>query len=91
MGALTADRRLWLTRDRSAVVEDGDPAAAFLLAAPGTAISPTDVDRLGLSGDGERVSLPRAAEPEPAPEPEPEPEAEPIEKPAPAKPRKRKR
>jgi hypothetical protein len=45
---IIADRRLYVTADRSRLVEDGDGAAAFLLAPPGTEIDPTDVKRLGL-------------------------------------------
>jgi hypothetical protein len=33
-----ADRRLWLTADRSQAVEDGDSRAAFLLVAPGQSL-----------------------------------------------------
>ena len=47
-GALVADRRLYLDAGGTRVLEDGDPAAAFLLAAPGRAIPKTDVARLGL-------------------------------------------
>jgi hypothetical protein len=40
---LRADRRLWLTREPlPRVVEDGDPAAAVLLVAPGDII-PADI------------------------------------------------
>jgi len=47
-GALAADRRLYLDAGGTRVLEDGDPAAAFLLAAPGRAIPKADVARLGL-------------------------------------------
>ena len=57
---IVADRRLWLTADRSRVVEDGDPAAAFLLAAPGAEIPADDARRLGLSVEAGRVVLPGA-------------------------------
>lgn len=43
-----ADRRLWLNADRTEVVEDGDPAAAFLLASPGTEVSDADAEKYGL-------------------------------------------
>jgi hypothetical protein len=59
--AITADRRLWLTADRDAVVEDGDPAAAFLLAPPGGEIPMTEAERLGLSVEDGRVVLPQSA------------------------------
>lgn len=48
MGNITVDRRLWLTADRERVVEDGDPEAAFLLAAPGQTVSETQAERYGL-------------------------------------------
>lgn len=44
----TLDRRLWLTRDKSRVVEDGDPEAAWLLGAPGAVISDAEAKRYGL-------------------------------------------
>jgi hypothetical protein len=43
-----ADRRLYLNADKSRIVEDGDPTAAFLLATPGTTIPAADVAALGL-------------------------------------------
>lgn len=48
MGNITVDRRLWLTADRERVVEDGDPEAAFLLAAPGQSIPEAQAERYGL-------------------------------------------
>lgn len=42
------DRTLWLTADRSAVVEDGDPRAAFLLGTRGKKVSDDEAKRLGL-------------------------------------------
>gem|GEM_PF-6332479 len=48
---MIADRRLWLTADRKRVVEDGDPAAAFLLAGcAGAVIDDAEADRLGILG-----------------------------------------
>jgi hypothetical protein len=44
----TADRRLWLTSDRSRAVEDGDPEAAFQLVAPGQQITERDAKKYGL-------------------------------------------
>lgn len=46
----TLDRRLWLTADKSQVVEDGDPTAAFLLGGVGHQISDDEATRLGLKG-----------------------------------------
>lgn len=45
---MIADRKLFLTADRERVVEEGDPDAAFLLAAPGKQISDADAERYGL-------------------------------------------
>jgi hypothetical protein len=44
------DRKLWLTADKSEVVEDGDPRAAFLLASAGKEIDAETAERYGLSG-----------------------------------------
>ena len=43
-----ADRRLWLTADKSKAVEDGDPRAAFLLCTPGRSIPRPQAEALGL-------------------------------------------
>lgn len=95
--AMLADRRLYLTRDRSRVVEEGDVEAAFLLASEGRDIEVSEIHRLGLKLKDGRVVVP-GAEPEPTPEPEPEPEvrqeSKPEEKPEPkpaAKPRRGRR
>ncbi len=64
MAAMTADRRLWLTADGSRVVEDGDPEAASLFAAPGRPISADDVERFGLSEQDGKVVIKMAAKPE---------------------------
>lgn len=42
------DRRLWLNADRTKVVEDGDPEAAFLLGNEGTEIPDDEAKRLGV-------------------------------------------
>lgn len=42
------DRRLWLNADKSRVVEDGDPEAAFLLASKGKELDAATVERYGL-------------------------------------------
>ena len=46
-----ATARLWLTADRSRVVPEGDPAAAFLFAIPGRAVSRAEALRYGLIED----------------------------------------
>ena len=55
---LLADRRLYLTRDESRVVEEGSPEAAFLFATPGTIVPAADADRLGLNLVDGRITLP---------------------------------
>lgn len=51
--AIIADRRLYLTADRATVVEEGDLRAAFLLAGQGSEIPAVEVERLGLTVDGD--------------------------------------
>lgn len=43
------DRTLWLTADKSKVVEDGDPKAAFLLGTAGKDVPDSEAERLGLT------------------------------------------
>jgi hypothetical protein len=43
---MISDKRLWLTADRSTVVDDGDPAAAFLLCTVGGLIPAEHVDKI---------------------------------------------
>jgi hypothetical protein len=43
-----ADRRLWLDADKKKVVEEGDPDAAFLLAAPDQEIPDEVADQYDL-------------------------------------------
>lgn len=47
MGNVTVDRRLYLTADKSKVVEDGDPKAAFLWAIRGRNVSEEEAKRVG--------------------------------------------
>ncbi len=51
-----ADRRMYLTEDRTRAVPEGDPEARFLLCTPGTYLSRADAARYGL--------LPAHSEPE---------------------------
>jgi hypothetical protein len=45
---ITTDRRLWLTEDKSEVVEDGDPAARWLWSpGPGHEVSKDEADSVG--------------------------------------------
>jgi hypothetical protein len=48
----TADRRLFLNADKSAVVEEGDASAAFLLAAPGDELTDDEAKQYGLKSKG---------------------------------------
>lgn len=65
-GGLIAHRRLYLTADKTRVVEEGSPDAAWLFAVPGTEIAGADVARYGLA------PVPEKAQPVVvAPEPEP--------------------
>lgn len=66
---MQVDRRIYVNADRSKVVEESDPDAAFLLATPGDVLSDEDVKRYGLNKT----------------EPKAEPESRAAEKPADAK------
>lgn len=57
-----SDKRLYLTRDRSRAVEEGDPEAAFLLVVAGGEMPDDEAKRLGLTGKKQA-----APEPEPVP------------------------
>lgn len=57
MPAIESDRRWWQTADRSRLVEDGDPEAAYLFAAKGDQISRDDVARYGLQDPDEVKAL----------------------------------
>lgn len=66
VGELLADRRLFLTADKSRVVEEGDAGAAYLFATPGSPITQEDIDRYGLSlTGGPNAEAAQAAEPSP--------------------------
>jgi enoyl-CoA hydratase/carnithine racemase len=47
-------QRLWLNKDKSAVVADGDPSAAFLYATEGHFVTDEEAKRFGL----ESIALP---------------------------------
>lgn len=49
--ALKADRRLYVTADRTRVVEESDPAASWLLYAVGRKVGEGDIQRYGLEAD----------------------------------------
>jgi len=44
---MIADRRLYLTADRSRIVQEGDPLAAFLFVSPGQEYDHEEAERLG--------------------------------------------
>lgn len=50
---MEATERLWLTEDRSELVPDGDPRAAFLFCIPGQRLTDEDAQKYGLADDGE--------------------------------------
>jgi hypothetical protein len=85
-----ADRRLYLSAEKDRVVEEGDPASAYLLAPIGQEIPASEMVRLGLSlRDGRIVAT--GSEPEPStsgadPEP-PATSSEPAPSTEPEKPR----
>ncbi len=60
---LIADRRLLLTADNDHVVDEGDGAGTFLLAAAGRTIPAAEVKRLGLSADADGRLVQHAAAP----------------------------
>lgn len=68
MAPLKADRRLYVTADRSEIVEEGDPRGAWLLAGVGSQIGEGDVAKYRLSEQGGKVIL---GKPRPAPAPGP--------------------
>lgn len=90
MGSLVSDRRLYVTADRGRVVEEGDPAAAFLLASAGGEISTDAVSTYGLAQKAGRVLLTAEsvevekpaevakADESAEPQEEPEPEEKPV-------------
>lgn len=58
---LVADRNLYLDKDGSTVVEEGDAASASQLVARGHPINQADADRLGLVRKGDKVVQDRVA------------------------------
>lgn len=58
-GTIVIDRHLYLTEDRSRVVEEGDLASRFLWAAPGDEVSRAEAVRLGA------IKAEESAAPEP--------------------------
>lgn len=64
-GSMIADRHLYLTADKSRIVEQGDTDSAYLFSTPGFEISAAEVERLGLALiDGRIVQATTESEPE---------------------------
>lgn len=63
MPQFTSDRRIYLNTDKSAVVDEDSPDAAFLLVAEGGVVSEEDAKKYGLKAPA------KAAEPEPGDDP----------------------
>lgn len=59
------DRRLYLTKDKSRVVEEGDVLCAFLFAAEGGEIQPQDAATYALEWRDGKIILPAAPAAEP--------------------------
>jgi hypothetical protein len=62
---VTLDRRLWLVEDKSRVVEDGDPEAAFLYSVPGTIVPKAEAEALGAIKKKKEAAQPPPEEPKP--------------------------
>ena len=75
----TADKRLYLNRDKSEIVEEDSPEAAFLLAAEGQEVSQEDVEKYGLLNSGQGTESAEASE-APKESNEPTPEKTPTKK-----------
>ena len=75
---ITATERLWMTADRSRLVPDKHPEAAFLFCAPGQSIPEAEARKYGLISTPEHVvvSLPKA---KPEIKPQPKVETKPVE------------
>lgn len=77
--------RLYYTRDKSRVVPEGDPEAAFLFATPGVAVPMEEAERVGLTGKAPQAAAPQVVYSTVAP-PTPETEEAPAKAPAKAEP-----
>lgn len=85
-GMVVIDRHLYITEDKSRVVEEGDPAGRWLWASPGQEMPRAQAERLGAlkAATSEPAAEPEGAEAETGPEPAevPEPQAKARRKPA---------
>ena len=58
---MVADRRLYLTADKTRLVEEGDPRGAFLYCSPGLEVDEEELRRLGGAKlEGEAKVVPEA-------------------------------
>ncbi len=57
---MIANKNLYLNRDKTAVVAEDSPDAAFLLAGKGTEISPEAAAKYGLNNREEKAKTPAA-------------------------------
>lgn len=48
--AYLSEKRLYVNKDKSRVVEEDDPEAAYLLVAEGSELSDADAEKYGLGG-----------------------------------------
>lgn len=65
----TSEKRLYLTRDKSKVVEEGSEEAAFLLVAEGGQIPLAEAERLGLTKKPEEKAAEKPAATKAVPRP----------------------
>lgn len=81
--SVTVTQRLWLTADRSRLVVEGDPDAAFLFAIPGHRVPRADAIRYGIPVGGvpEPVDLPDEGITHPETELDQEPDVAVVPKP----------
>lgn len=79
---MKATKRLYLTADRSRVVEEGALTAAFLFATEGDEISAADVKKYGLSETSKVEPAKSKAAPKDEPKAEEEPDAKATEEPS---------
>ena len=52
---LIADHRIYLNRERTAIVDEDDPEASFLLAAEGNPVSAEDAEKYGLKPQSKAI------------------------------------
>lgn len=77
-GGYVADRKLYLNADRSEVVEENDPAAAYLYATPGQVVEPAEAEKYGLHG-ARKADVKAGADKEEAEAPDVKQQREPAE------------